>query len=364
MKLLFVARRFPPDVRSGTETVFSTLYRLAASTDEARLVVGWRTSPAQFPEGAVAVDLRGGGPGAYLRLAAAAEREARAWRPDAVLSNSVEVVPATGRTALIVHDLNFGRAGRAASAGPRELVYRLQCGRAARVVAVSEATRDRLVAIGVPAGRIEVIPNGVDLDVAHGPPPPAPPVSPPAPLRAPPAPVVRFVCPGRILPGKGQHAAIDALGRLRPDQRWRARLTVVGAVADPIYLDQLRVQAFGLPVEFATDVPDLAPYYRDSDVVLFPTLMEEGFGLVALEAMAHGRPVIYYDQPAVRGATGGVAIPVARDDAAALRDAMWRLMEDPARREALGRAGRTHAERRGWATVWSEYRALLAGVAR
>src|SRR5687768_18147126 len=86
-------------------------------------------------------------------------------------------------------------------------------------------------------------------------------------------PPVRFVYPARILPGKGQHAAIDALGRMRPDQRYRAHLTLVGAVADRIYADQLRIQAYNQPVTFAYDVPDIVPYYQDAEVVLFPTLM-------------------------------------------------------------------------------------------
>ena len=45
-----------------------------------------------------------------------------------------------------------------------------------------------------------------------------------------------------------------------------------------------------------TDVEDIVPWYQGADVVLFPTLMEEGFGFTAVEGMACGKPVIYYDQ--------------------------------------------------------------------
>ena len=224
------------------------------------------------------------------------------------------------------------------------------------VVAVSEATRARLDSLGI---RATVISNGVDVDRFTPRDTPAPLVSPPVGMKGAPAPLVRFVYPARLLPGKGQHAALDALGRMRPDQRWRARVVLVGAVADRIYADQLRIQVYKLPVEIHEDVPDIVPYYQDVDVVLFPTLMEEGFGFTAVEGMACGKPVVYYDQPAIREATGGIGIPVARDDADALRNEMLRLMDDPEERRRLGEAGRAYAEGLGWARVWERYEAVL-----
>jgi glycosyltransferase involved in cell wall biosynthesis len=136
----------------------------------------------------------------------------------------------------------------------------------------------------------------------------------------------------------------------------------VGAAADRIYVDRLRVQAFNLPVRIVTDVPDIAPYYQSADVVLFPTLMEEGFGFTALEGMACGKPVVFYDQPAIREATGGCAVAVPQDDATALRDAMLRLMDDPGERARLGAEGRAWAERRDWARVWADYADVLASI--
>ena len=356
MRVLFAARRFPPDVYSGSETVFGGWWEEArAAGVEARLVVGYSRSAEGFPPEAEAVDLRGTPPGlAHARMAAAVARAVRRVAPDVVLSNSVECVPAGVPVVLVVHDLNFGALpGAAVAPGARALLYRMQCARAAAVIVPSEATRARLVAIGVDAGKVHVVPNGVDLRRW-------------VPLAGPAAtdPVVRFAYPARILPGKGQHAAIDALGRMRPDQRVRAHLTLAGAVVDRIYLDQLRVQAYRLPVAFHTDVPDLLPHYRAADVVVFPTLVEEGFGLTALEAMACGKPVIYYDQPAIREATGGHAEAVSRDDAAALRDAMLRLMADPAERERRGCAGRVWAETRSRVAAWARVEQVLRAVTR
>lgn len=345
------ARRWPPDVRSGTETVFENLYRQAlAAGHTVRLVVGYRASPAGFPEDAVAVDLRARGLAPYLAMERAAVAEARRFRPDVVLSNSIEVRVPSVRNVVIVHDLNFGAAGpRTAAHRARELLYRAQGRSGAVIVAVSDATAARLAQIGLSA---TVIRNGVDTDRFR-----------PAPREPGP---VRFVYPSRMLPGKGQHLALDAFGRLRPDQRRGWELTLVGAAADPDYVGQLQVQARAgtlavSPVQVVTDVPDMVPWYQRADVVLFPTRMEEGFGFTAVEGMACGRAVIWSDQPAIREATGGIGVPVPVDDVDALRAAMLALGSDPERRAALGEAGRRHAEQHGWASVWQRYERVLSG---
>ena len=351
MKILMVARRYPPDIRSGTETVFANLYEQACKGHEVRLVVGYRTSMDGFPPEAVAVDLRGGGAGPYLRMQRAAVVAARAFGPDVVLSNSIEVrVPGVPST-VIVHDLNFGKAGRSAGNVARELLYLVQGRTMPVVITVSEASALALQRIGIPRAKIAMIHNGVDIDRM-------------VPRDPPPSDVVRFAYPSRILPGKGQHVAIDAVGRLRPDLKRRVRLTIVGAAADAHYLDQLKVQAFGQPVTFAHDVPDIVPYYQDADVILFPTIMEEGFGFTAVEGMACGKPVIWSDQPAIREATGGIGLPIPRDDADALKGAMLTLIGDAALRGKLGREGRQFVEARSWAKVWERYEDVLEGMKR
>lgn len=351
MKILLVARRYPPDVRSGTETVFANLYEQARKHHEVRLVVGYRTSAEGFPPEAVAVDLRGGGAGQYLRMQRAAVAEARSFRPDVVLSNSIEIrVPGVPST-VIVHDLNFGKAGRSAGNVAREALYLVQGRTMPVVITVSEASAQALEKIGIPRKKIAMIHNGVDIARM-------------VPREPPPSDVVRFAYPSRILPGKGQHLAIDALGRLRPDRKARAHLTIVGAAADPHYLDQLKIQAFQQPVSFAHDVADIVPYYQDADVILFPTIMEEGFGFTAVEGMACGKPVVWSDQPAIREATGGIGLPIPRDDAEALKGAMDRLIEDAALRRRLGEEGRRFVEGRSWEKVWTRYEEVLAGMVR
>ncbi len=345
MRIMMVARRWPPDVRSGTETVFESLWRQArAAGHDVRLVVGYRTSSDGFPADAVAVDLRGKGAAAYVAMEGAAVREARNFRPDVVLSNSIEIRVPGVRNVVIVHDLNFGGEGAGPKRWARELLYRAQARAGAVIVTVSAATQTALSALGIAS---TVIHNGVDLARF-------------SPVPRPARPGVHFVYPSRILPGKGQHVALDAFGRLRPDQRPGWTLTLVGASADQIYADQLRVQAFKLPVTIALDVPDIVPYYQDADVVLFPTRMAEGFGFTAVEGMACGKPVIWSEQPAIREATGGIGVPVPMDDADALKRGMLTLGNDPGLRERLGAEGQAFVQRFSWPLVWTRYEAVLA----
>ncbi len=342
-----VARRWPPDVRSGTETVFENLWREAvAAGHDVRLVVGFRNSSDGFPVDCRAVDLRGKGPLSYVMMERAAVSEARSFRPDAVLSNSIEIRVPGVRNVVIVHDLNFGSSGpRTAAHRAREMLYKAQGRTGAVIVTVSNTTAAQLKTLGLSS---TVIHNGVDIHRFK-------PHSRPADGK------VRFVYPSRILPGKGQHVALDAFARLRPDQRKDWELCLVGAAADRMYADQLQVQAYKLPVTIALDVPDIVPYYQDADVVLFPTRMTEGFGFTAVEGMACGKPVIWSEQPAIREATGGIGVPVPMDDADALKRAMLRLGNDPRECFELGLEGRGYVERYAWAEVWKRYGGVLGG---
>ena len=323
MKLLMAARRYPPDVYSGTETVFRNLYHRARARHEVRLVVGWKRQRDLVPAEAVAVRLKGRSKAAsWGAMSKAIFSEVRRFKPDVVLSNSIEVPPTGAPTACIVHDLNFGHAGAGMSAQLKARFYSLRARNLRAVISPPTVARED---------------DGI----------------------------VRFAYPSRILPGKGQHHAIDAIARLPTRYKKRAHLTVVGSIADQVYLDQLKVQAYNQPVEFAHDVPEMAPYYQNADVILYPTVMEEGFGFTAVEGLSCGKPVIWFDQPAIREATGGHGIPVPREDVNAMRAAMIELIDDADRRAEMGREGRRYAEGNlSWARVWDQYENILTAIAR
>lgn len=365
MKILMAARRYPPDVWSGTETVFQNLYEQARQHHEVQLVVGWSRARHMVPPEATAVELRGLGKGRkWVRMARAILAEARRFKPDVILSNSIEVPPTGVPTACIVHDLNFGEAAgasiKSSLAGRAKAAFYSNRARALHaVITVSAASARVLSDAGVAADKVRVIHNGVDIDRFA--PDPEWTGRQPGTQSEP----IRFVYPSRILPGKGQHHAVDAIARLPRAHKKRAHLTLVGAAADPVYLDQLRVQSFEQPVDIDIDVPEIAPYYQRADVVLFPTVMDEGFGFTAVEGMSCGKPVIYFDQPAVREATGGHGLAVPRGDVAALRQAMIELMDDPQRRARLGEEARRHVVGHlSWEAVWERYDTVLSSIAR
>ncbi|MBN2798075.1 MAG: glycosyltransferase family 4 protein [Deltaproteobacteria bacterium] len=355
MRLLISARRFPPDHLSGAETVIEALWRQARRGHQVRLVAGYHREAALLPPEARAVDLRRLPGGlAHLRFAAALTAEARRFHPDVALSNAVEVPPLPVPTALIVHDLNFGRERRRRTARARELLYLLQSRRLPLLIAVSEATRSALIDLGAPRDRVAVIANGVDT--ARFCPPPQP-VEPGEEGRT------ELCYPSRILPGKGQHLAVEAVARLSPALQRRVHLRLVGAAADRGYLSHLRRLSEGLPVSLHPDVQDIVPWIQRADLVLFPTLMTEGFGYAAVEAMACGRPVIWSDQPAIREATGGLGAAFPQGDASALAEAITAWMEDPEAARAIGRAGRAlTVERYRWDRVWARYEQALSAL--
>jgi glycosyltransferase involved in cell wall biosynthesis len=151
----------------------------------------------------------------------------------------------------------------------------------------------------------------------------------------------RLLYLGRMDERKGVHVAIEALNHL-PEE---ATLTLQGR-GDPAYVETLpitdRVTFSSEPRERLRDV------YADHDVVLFPVQWEEPWGLVPLEAMAVGRPV-------VASGTGGSAeylrqeenalIYSPRNSPEALAAAVTRLADDPALRSRLRDGGLPTAAR-------------------
>lgn len=328
--------------------MFANLYKQACRHHDVRLVAGYVNGRDQIPAEAVGVNLRGLSWGQrHFAIWSAVRSERWRFNPDAVLSNSMEAPSFGGKTVTIVHDLNFGSASRRWHTGPREWWYRRKSRRLKAIVTPSAATRAALSDIGCDEEKISVISNGVDLDVFK-------------PLDKRPRKSERWIlCPGRIMPGKGQHLAIDAVRRLAPALKKKLTLFVVGTVVDLLYLHHLKIAAKGQPVVFETDVEDMAPHYQRADLVLFPTLLSEGFGYAAVEAMACGRPVIWSDQQAIREATGGIGVPIL-PTAEALIVEITRFLDSPRKYVSMGSKGRSFVEERyDWSRVWGEYESVL-----
>ncbi|MEU6932450.1 glycosyltransferase [Streptomyces sp. 2RAF24] len=97
---------------------------------------------------------------------------------------------------------------------------------------------------------------------------------------------------------------------------------------------------------------------RDSAFVVLPS-RHETFGLVALEGMSYGKPVLHFDLPALRWMRGGGDVAVPPFDTAAYGARMRALATDPALRRRLGRQAGLAAQHYTWDEMTGRYLALV-----
>lgn len=99
--------------------------------------------------------------------------------------------------------------------------------------------------------------------------------------------------------------------------------------------------------------------YARATICVTPSLYE-GFGLPAAEAMACGAPVVVTDGGALPEVVGEAGVVVRKGDAGALASAIGQLLDDPARREEMGRMGLKRAqERLSWERAAQAYEEVL-----
>jgi len=351
MKLLMSSPRLPPDEWSGAGRAFLDLARHARPHTEVRLVAGWKRGRGGAPLEAVGVELSDlTAMQARSRFGQAVWKEARRFRPDIIITRTVALPPMPAPFIAVVQQVV--RVDPKPRDRMRQRAYATAARRAAAVVVPDSATARHLVGAGLPEGKVRVIPVGVD--VTHFQPAPRPPGRDPR---------LHVVCAGRILPEKGQHLALDAVARLFARDKRHVRLTIAGSVGDRVYLDQLRVQAYDQPVSFVLDPPKMAPVLQDADVVVVPSIVEAGFSTTAVEAMACGVPVVWFDQPALREATGGRGVPVEPNDVPAMRSALRTLLHNPDERARLGAEGRRFVVgTMGWDRVWDQWHRLVSSL--
>jgi len=231
----------------------------------------------------------------------AAWRTARQVRPDVVHAHwwfPAGLVAAVLRRPLVVtlHGSDVHLAEHPVMRPLARWVLR----RASVVGVVSEALRDAAVRrLGVPADRCVPLRMPVAMGDAVGPAPPPPPL--------------RLVAIGRNAPEKGFDVLVEALDGLD------AELDVFGTGTDALTGGNVRGHG-------ARSRDEIAAALADAHALVVPS-RREGLGLVAVEAMALGRPVI---ASAVGGLVetvedGADGILVAPDDPRALREALARL---------------------------------------
>jgi spore coat protein SA len=227
---------------------------------------------------------------------------------------------------------------------------------------VSDAIRERALQWIPWLHNTHVIHNGADDSVFY----PAPPQCRPRNV----VPVVLFV--GRLVPIKGAHVLIDAM-RILHGRRVKLLCRMIGSS----FLEGSTVTPYVSSlhdrrppnVEFKGFCPhtEIAHQYRAADMLCCPSVWQEPFGNVNIEAMACGIPVIATRVGGIPeiAAEGGIAL-VEPNSAVDLADALQKFAEDENLRTQVGSAGLRAFQRRfTWAAICRQYQAVtddLAGL--
>jgi glycosyltransferase involved in cell wall biosynthesis len=358
VNILLVNWQDPANPHAGGAEIhlFEIFSRLASKGHRIRLVCsGWSGAAEQVTIDGIQVHRTGGRNSFALLGPSAVRRAMAAERPD-VLVEDINKLPlflaATTSLpfcAMVPHlfgETAFDEAPWPIAAAvwaaerPLALAYRR-----AGFHAISESTRDDLVARGVSADRIRVIHPGVDS------------------RRFTPGPqgrrstVPSFLYVGRLKRYKGISLAIEALAlarRQRPD----LRLEIAGT-GD--YRAELERLVAGLDLGKAVTFHGFVSEERKIDLMrwawanVFPS-PKEGWGITVIEAAACGTPSLASESPGLRDSVrhGETGFLVPHGDVAGLAARMVELADSPALVTRLGNRARAFAEKLTWERTAAE----------
>lgn len=242
-------------------------------------------------------------------------------------------------------------------------VTRAILNRVDRVTAVSNALKAATHQVGVPTERIEVISNGIDLRRFI---PPTP--DPRHAVEVGQERIILFA--GFLIKRKGVRYLLEALSLLSPDMPpFRAVIVGEGPEEDDL---QALTDALGIRhcVEFVGFQPqaEVSRWMQRAHLFVLPSL-EEGQGVVLLEALASGTPVVASDVDGIRDVvTPNVGHRVPAADPPALARAIEHVLMDGALWQQMSQQARLRAiEEYDWDKIGAQfvatYQALLAGRA-
>ncbi|MFD1936962.1 glycosyltransferase family 4 protein [Nonomuraea mangrovi] len=255
----------------------------------------------------------------------------RRRRPDVLYVNTLTIpwwllagrLSRVGRVACHVHE------AEAQLPGPIRRALCLPTRLAHITIANSASCRSRVVADGAPPATTITIHNGVAVP-AMGPPREHPEGA--------------LVLIGRLSPRKGSDVAVRATAILSS----RGRDVVLRVVGDVFpgyeWFDRQLRELAGPNVIFAGFTDPVWEHLADADVVLMPS-HGESFGLVAVEGMMAGRPVVASDVQGLNEIIthGETGLLVPADDPVALADAIESLLDDWPRAQAVAAKGQADA---------------------
>lgn len=280
-------------------------------------------------------------PGAWRRIRSAM----RSFDPDLIHAHE-PLTPSTSMLAVLAAEAPVVATFHAALDRSRLMelaapALRQVSGRIDAAVAVSDAAASFLRrVVRVP---LEIVPNGVDVRAfAH----------PGRPIEGLPA-GPKILWANRLDPQKGFEIMLRAFERVASEVVG-AHLLVAGDGRDRALLRSLPADLRSRILRLGTVAHgDLPRYHAAADVFVSPATGQESFGIVLVEAMAAGVPVVASDiagyREVIRDGVDGLLVPP--NDPNALATAIRRVLSEPELAAALKAAGRSRAQAFSWQEV-------------
>jgi glycosyltransferase involved in cell wall biosynthesis len=223
-----------------------------------------------------------------------------------------------------------------------------------RVIAMSGPERERLIEAGVPAEKLSVVENGVDLDR----------------FRAVPEdggdPEVLFIGSFRHFPNMlGFRSLLEEVWPVLSNMNPRLKLTVVAGAEHRYYWSRYMKSELGdLPpeIELLDFVADVRPLYERAAVVLVPLVVSAGTNIKVLEALAMGRAVVSTSVGVAGLGLSHKENVLIADTARDFAEAVDWLLRNTEERHALAERGRTFvAQHYGWDALGVKLQAAWGG---
>lgn len=360
-KVLIITRFFPEDYKGGGEYVIYNIWKNAKLHYDVRLISGWVNDPKLLPPNTYTVNLKSKNRFIrYFKLYFAVKKYANKIKPDLIHSNAIEVPKLKYKTIVTSHHLGHllekvkekGIINKIKIKIQR-IFAKIRYKKFKRIIAVSNSTKNDLIELGINPKKITVVYNGIETDLFK-----------PANKKTKEE-KKKFVIlyQSRISKEKGQHIAVKALSLLPKEIKDKTKLYLTGFISDKNYLKKVKNMSHGLPIEIMHDLPSKETYFQKSDLFIFPTLMTEGFGLVAAEAFACKLPVIASDFPAVREVVRDNGILVPPNNAKELADAIVKLYKDKKLRKKYAENGRKYVlQNFTWDIAFKKYKEIYDSI--
>ncbi|MBI2862729.1 MAG: glycosyltransferase family 4 protein [Chloroflexi bacterium] len=272
-------------------------------------------------------------------------------------------------SVVTVHDLSFLLYPEAHPMLHRSylrLFTRLTVHRAARIIAVSQSTKEDVVRLlGADASRVDVVYHGIEesfrpiADVEQG-----------RRFRERMGLPERYILyVGTLEPRKNLVRLVRAFAQLRREHGLPHWLVLAGPPGwgERVVYTTIEAEGVGDRVLFPGYLPaqELPLWYNTADLFVYPSLYE-GFGFPPLEAMACGVPVVVSNRASLPEVVGEAGVLVDPEDTEGLAEAMARVLTDKSLRSELAARGRTQASRFSWRQAALQttavYRSSLAAV--